>query len=98
MTGRHPDLVEFDRAVAEFEVRQLADELGYDFGVLTDGTIVLEPPVPAQPPAISADSCADCGVTLNPTNRCQLVDYTRTPGVAVLVYLCPEHYAAGKTR
>lgn len=46
----HPDVQEFDRAVAEHEARELADELGYAFGVLTDGTIVLEPPAALIPP------------------------------------------------
>lgn len=52
-TKRHPDVEQFDRAVAEFEARQLADELGYEFHVLTDGTIVLEPPP-------DPDCCAIC--------------------------------------
>lgn len=50
MSDRHRDLAEFDQAVAEHEARQLADELGYAFGVLTDGTIVLEPPAALIPP------------------------------------------------
>lgn len=42
-TGRHPDQIAFDRALAEDDIRQLAEELGYGFHTLTDGTIVLEP-------------------------------------------------------
>lgn len=44
MSDPHQELAKFDQAVAEHEARQLADEIGYTFGVLTDGTIVLEPP------------------------------------------------------
>lgn len=47
-TVRHPDLAKFDRALAEHDARQLADEIGYAFFVLTDGTIILEPPVDAE--------------------------------------------------
>lgn len=43
-TGRHPDLIEFDKAIAEHEARQLADEIGYGFYVYADGAIVLNPP------------------------------------------------------
>lgn len=49
-------IAEFDRALAEHDVRQLADELGYAFVVLTDGTIVLEPP--ADP--------SHCGICAGP--------------------------------
>lgn len=100
---RHPDLATFDRALAEHEVRQLADEIGYTTSVLDDGAIILRPPVDPErerraSAAIDAlfdparDECADCGTKLDALNRCQVVEHAADTGVS-LVFVCPEHYA-----
>lgn len=41
---RHPAIADYDRAVAEYEIEQLAREIGYTVDVMTGGTIVLHPP------------------------------------------------------
>lgn len=41
---RHPAVADYDRAVAEYEIEQLAGEIGYTVDVMAGGTIVLHPP------------------------------------------------------
>ncbi|QFG06051.1 hypothetical protein KDW75_gp49 [Mycobacterium phage Mercurio] len=87
-------IAEFDRAIAEHEARQLADELGYSFGVLTDGTIVLEPPAPAIDYSRNEGGaeCARCDKTLDVFTRCQRV--VMDVGLSFhLRFLCPNCYS-----
>ena len=94
-----------DQAIAEHELRDYAEQLGYTVGILTDGTIVCEPrPDPKHcgichtaaevRDAVSAggDQCADCGVELTVLTRCQRV--IQGDGLKFsLRFVCPEHYA-----
>ena len=83
-----------DQAIAEHEARQLADELGYSFGVLTDGTIVLEPPTPTVDHSRNegGPDCARCGKELTVFTRCQRV--VMDVGLSFhLRFLCPNCYS-----
>jgi hypothetical protein len=107
MTDPHAELAKYDQAVVEHEARKLADETGYTFGVLTDGTIVLEPPADASCCGICAtradvehldhagnggDACAGCGEKLTPLTRCQRV--IMGDGLSFsLRFVCPKCYA-----
>ncbi|QFG10129.1 hypothetical protein PBI_LEMURIA_49 [Mycobacterium phage Lemuria] len=79
---QHPDVRRYDAAVAEHEAREFAESIGYSFGVLTDGTIVLEPPADPTCCTLCAskagaehdgDKCADCGAPLDALNRHQVI-------------------------
>lgn len=47
---KNPFVEQIDQAVVHHEAREFADSIGYRFGVLTDGTIVLTPAGEPQDP------------------------------------------------
>jgi hypothetical protein len=107
MTETHPDVRAIDRAIAEHDVRQLAEELGYSTAVLTDGTIVCEPRPDPEHCGICAyaadlhdgrhgpdgDHCAECGCPLDVLNRHQIVVQDPNGGLGfTLRFVCRQHY------
>jgi len=83
-------------AEAERAARQVADENGYTFGVLTDGTIVLEPPDAEAKhkddcPMCNGDQCAKCGAPLDVLNRCQNVIPDPVGHGFRIEFVCREH-------
>lgn len=93
MTAHQRAIADFDRAIAEHEAREFAESIGYSFAVMTDGTIVLEPP--ADPTlAADGDHCADCRVKLTALDRCQIPELVNGGPAFRIVFYCPDHYRA----
>lgn len=106
----HPDVEKYSRAVAEHEIREFADELGYRFQSGPQGVIVLIPPnfdpLRVQYAEPRPGAAVILGVDVGPAaiadrDRCadcgMLLDVfnrCQIPADGGLAFYCTEHYAA----